>query len=191
MALEFQGGKYVGSILPRTGPNFAVRLGEHPLGSYSATEFGGPARARQVAEEIRVRYCEDHDKIRNKIAIQDDANGQRLFYVKLTKGQIMTVDDMDLEAVLEKTWAATHQGGKTYYAVAYDKATKRNVYFHKYVTGNPVTDHFDGNGLNNRRANLRSVSKAENNRRLRRTVRNKTGVVGVQKDKKISFTLRN
>ena len=56
------------------------------------------------------------------------------------------------------------------------------------VTGEqPKTiDHIDGNGLNNAVSNLRSVSQSENQKNLRISINNKSGIPGVFWHRKIS-----
>lgn len=83
--------------------------------------------------------------------------------IALSNGGICLVDDSDCEALSVYRWRAV-QRGNTRYAV-------RNVtahsfsYMHSEICGTPRgkhTDHVDGNGLNNTRANLRVVTASQN-----------------------------
>jgi hypothetical protein len=100
--------------------------------------------------------------------------------VPLTQGQVALIDEVDAEAVLVHRWAA-HRIGKTFYAAARARPDggPEIIHLHTFLTGWPLTDHRNGNGLDNRRANLREATKSQNaaNRGLDRN--NTSGFKGV------------
>jgi hypothetical protein len=74
-----------------------------------------------------------------------------------------------------------------------------SIPLHRYIMGlkyddHRVIDHIDGNGLNNKKSNLRIVSIIENSRNIHIKKTNKTGCHGVRelcrKNKNGSFTIR-
>ena len=96
-----------------------------------------------------------------------------LAYLFLTQDKKTLIDRRDLERVLDYRWDAQKRSDNWY---------ARNLkigYLHQFLTGNKLTDHFDQDGLNNRRYNLRNTTSSENgqNSRLRRD--NTTGYRGV------------
>ena len=93
--------------------------------------------------------------------------------VRLTQGFVTVVDEADVEFVLAEGPWAVHSTHGHYYARA------GRTLLHTMLTGFRTTDHIDGCGLNNTRANLREVTVLQNlgNQQLSR--RNTTGFKGV------------
>lgn len=76
-------------------------------------------------------------------------------------GEIVLVDDTDYEALSQYVWHVYRRNGYQY-PVA--QIAGRRTYMHRLLVGVPglVVDHINGNTLDNRRENLRSVSHAIN-----------------------------
>ncbi len=91
---------------------------------------------------------------------EDDPQVRR---IPLGKGLFAMVDAADYDQVSKYHWCAIRPGGGNVYAV-----TTRNgktVYMHRMLMRprkGYVVDHIDGNGLNNRRCNLRVCTPAQN-----------------------------
>mgnify|MGYP001586784751 CR=1 FL=1 len=102
--------------------------------------------------------------------------------LNLTQGRVAIVDDDDFEWLSRSKWYYMSTG------YAAKKFSGRNFYMHWTVIGRPlkgmVTDHINGNGLDNRKSNLRTVSQSENlkNSKLRKD--NTSGFKGVSQMKK-------
>lgn len=100
--------------------------------------------------------------------------------VPLSKGYVAVIDAADAERVCAYKWHA-HFNGRNVYAV---RDVRRNgkrttVKLHKFLTGYERTDHRNGNGLDNRRSNLRAVTTGENIQNSRRRSDNTAGFKGV------------
>ena len=88
--------------------------------------------------------------------------------IELTQGYHAVVDDEDYEFLSQWKWFAQKTKHTVYAArkpwvSGSGRSTK--VYMHRVISGandGMQTDHMDGNGLNNRRANLRSVTQQDN-----------------------------
>ncbi len=80
-------------------------------------------------------------------------------------GKEIIFDDDMAEVALTFTWVG-HSAPKSRTTYARSRSFGDLVYAHHLVIGKPpagfVTDHINGNGLDNRRANLRHVSQSEN-----------------------------
>ncbi len=87
--------------------------------------------------------------------------------IPLTQGLFTVVDDADFDGLNQSKWFAA-KDGNTYYAVrrAPIKRDKRGlIRMHRVIANTPpdaLTDHIDGDGLNNTRTNLRVVSNQKN-----------------------------
>ena len=93
--------------------------------------------------------------------------------IPLTQGYVALVDDEDYEQVAQFKWYA-YGGRHTVYARNWGQGT-----LHKFLTGWPLVDHRDLNGLNNTRANLRPATTAQNNWNARLRSDNTSGFKGV------------
>lgn len=87
--------------------------------------------------------------------------------LKLSNGLFTFVSEQDFEAVSKFKWYASNESRdrKKWYAVRFENKVK--IRLHRFIMGlerfNPlVVDHIDGDGLDNRRENLRVVTQREN-----------------------------
>lgn len=123
----------------------------------------------------------------NEIIIQDgyaeiimvDNNGD-----EIARTQI----DLDMVSLCSKyKWHLNKKANKLYARGFYKINGKRySIYLHQVITGidrdsNQQVDHINGNGLDNRKKNLRicSLSSYENTRNLQKSHLNTSGIVGV------------
>ncbi len=89
--------------------------------------------------------------------------------IPLTRGKVALVDDADYERINQWKWCATNPYPGIFYAtrgVNHDQKI-RTVYMHRAILGldsadHRRVDHVNGNGLDNRRCNLRLATTAEN-----------------------------
>jgi hypothetical protein len=100
--------------------------------------------------------------------------------IPLTKGYEAIVDDEDYEYLMQWVWRAKCRAGETIYAVGRRWA----LGMHRVIIGagdGEEVDHINGNGLDNRKVNLRLCSRAENSRNRRKQKNNTSGFRGVSK----------
>jgi len=83
-------------------------------------------------------------------------------YIALTKGKFAIVDAADYERVNAHKWCVRGSGRRIY---ACCHCNGKNISLHRFLMNPPswlVVDHIDGNGLNNRRSNLRICTQQQN-----------------------------
>jgi AP2 domain len=110
--------------------------------------------------------------------------------IVLTQGKVALVDDRDFGRLNKFKWLA-HETGNTFYAerMYTTQDGKRHVIgMHRLIINTPNgldTDHINGNGLDNRRINLRSVTHRKNLQNIRTEKTSKyPGVCWRKRDKK-------
>jgi len=92
---------------------------------------------------------------------------------------VAIVDDSDFEKVSALKWSLSHNNR---YAVTL--ISGKLVLMHRYLMGDEasIIDHRNGNGLDNRRENIRPCSRSENAINSKMRVNNKSGFKGVSWD---------
>lgn len=101
--------------------------------------------------------------------------------VPISKGYVALVDAADAARVLQHKWSAK-EGRQTVYARRTAKrpdGTWGHQSMHQFLTGYALTDHRNGNGLDNRRSNLREATAVENSQNCRKRPHNTSGFKGV------------
>ena len=104
--------------------------------------------------------------------------------IPLTQGKVAIIDEQDAERVLRHKWCAAWSG-YTFYARANIRKPDggmMQIRLHRFImhpSSGIDIDHRDGDGLNNRRSNLRFASRSQNTQNLRRPKNNKSGFKGV------------
>lgn len=81
--------------------------------------------------------------------------------IELTMGLVAIVDESDVEMLSTFKWQATpRRDGKGFYAINSNGKRMHRVIMS--VDDNRIVDHRDGDGLNNRRSNLRTGTQSQN-----------------------------
>lgn len=87
--------------------------------------------------------------------------------IPLTQGKVAVVDDEDFELLNQYKWR-TDKGSKTFYGIRtfWDRKKKRyySVMLHREIMRTPKgieVDHINGNGLDDRKQNMRNCTRAE------------------------------
>lgn len=107
----------------------------------------------------------------------------KIAYVPLTRGRTAVIDAEDVPLVEGFFWQGKLSRHNVY-AIRFEQHGQKRklVCMHRAIAGAPdgtLVDHINGNGLDNRRANLRLATNAENTRNQRRNRRNTSGYKGV------------
>lgn len=91
-----------------------------------------------------------------------------IVFIPLTQGKVAVVDFDDFELVRPFKWCAskaTTHPDSTYYArraIPKKGGSSTTVAMHIFITGKLRQDHKNGNGLDNRRSNLRDLTQGQN-----------------------------
>lgn len=107
--------------------------------------------------------------------------------VPLTRGKFALVDKCDAELILGVKWVAS-PNGNTWYAqrtVRREDGRRTTQKMHQLLTGWKQTDHANGDGLDNRRANLREATNAQNQFNTGPQVTNTSGFKGVHRSPRL------
>ena len=101
----------------------------------------------------------------------------RVALITLTQGFVAIIDAADAARVEGRNWFAQVKKNTVY-------AVSRGVFLHRFLTEAPAeieVDHRSGDGLDNRRQNLRFATPALNRANQKRRKNNSSGFKGVYK----------
>lgn len=103
--------------------------------------------------------------------------------IVLTQGKVALVDDEDYEKLNQSKWYAQNERG-IFYALRHNPGDNAIIRMHREILSltkgdGKITDHINGDGLDNRKENLRLVTPAQNimNSKIRKD--STTGYKGV------------
>jgi len=109
--------------------------------------------------------------------------------IELIHNKFAIVDDEDFEYLNQFKWYLSDSGyamRSIYIKLGIGKYTSKQIRMHRFINNTPKgfeTDHINRNKLDNRRNNLRSVTKSQNKMNVGLNKNNKSGVKGVYWDK--------
>jgi hypothetical protein len=103
--------------------------------------------------------------------------------IPLTRGKFAKVDLEDFPLVASYRWRATVHA-RTFYAVTTTprKMGHKDIYMHRFLINAPegkTVDHVNGDGLDNRRHNVRFATPVQQSANTGRHKRNQSGFKGV------------
>lgn len=98
--------------------------------------------------------------------------------IPLTQGYSALVDDEDAALILTSRWHV-QKSARTNYAIGRPEGGQRKRLMHNFLTGWIYVDHINGDGLDNRRANLRPATASQNGGNSRTPTNNTSGFKGV------------
>jgi len=91
--------------------------------------------------------------------------------ITLSQGKYAIVDDEDFEIVSKFKWSLAHRKGNDYaYRTVIGANGSRSIQLmHTFLMGRLGVDHKNGNGLDNRRENLRGCTPSQNAGNMRKS----------------------
>jgi hypothetical protein len=111
-------------------------------------------------------------------------------YIPLNRGLRVLVDDADYLELSRHKWTAGFYGNNVYAVRGIGpKGRTKIIYMHRVILGldegsTRVSDHINGDGLDNRRDNLRACTRAENNTNVPPHSTSSHGYKGLMWDKR-------
>ena len=158
--------------------------GDEPGKRICVNHIASPGRLRSVEgdETCRNFHAKRPPIVRAEPPIPPN---DEIRYIALTQGRFAIVDAADYEWLNRYKWYVSKGHADKCYAMCH-AGRRRPVRMHRLMMEPPaglVVDHIDGNGLNNRRSNLRVCTQAQN-------LRNRPGRAATSRFKGVSFDKR-
>ena len=110
---------------------------------------------------------------------------RKVMEIPLSQGLVALVDKQDYKELSKYKWSAEKHGKRCYASGSIrNPITKKSVKttMHRFIINTPKgmeTDHINGNGLDNRRSNLRICTRAQNSYNVSMYETNTSGFKGV------------
>lgn len=123
------------------------------------------------------RECARKKRFRSNVLVQDGA----ITYIMFKNGRTAMVDTEKAHLILNTHWWCYSDPPYTSYVVG-RKESGKNIPLHRLLMDakeGEYVDHINGDGLDNRIANLRTCSMMQNQQNRKRCTRNTSGFKGV------------
>jgi hypothetical protein len=109
-----------------------------------------------------VNDCSHVEEFEAELSQQDRLRQPELVRIPLSDGSVAIIDSDDARRAAEIKWyVQTYRDGRKYCA-GWNPQTKNRIKLHHFITGEKYIDHRNGNGLDNRKSNLRKVTQQQN-----------------------------
>jgi hypothetical protein len=108
--------------------------------------------------------------------------GEVPLYGKKAAGRVAIVDDGDYDLVMQHRWhvrEARRPSGRVSGPYAITNYGKTTIFMHNLIMGRTRIDHANGNGLDNRRSNLRPATNGQNMANRRPNIHSSSPYKGV------------
>ena len=109
------------------------------------------------------------------------AHSSKRTKLELPDGTPLTVDADDVAALLRFSWYRSTDLNRNI-DYAYTKIDGKSIYMHRLIMNAPddaIVDHIDGDGLNNKKNNLRLVTKSQNGMNAKKKTKTTSKFKGV------------
>ena len=142
----------------------------------SINKFRPALGASSILQLSSVKVLAHRGHLKGKVAVK----------IPLTQGKFALVDEADCDLISNHKWWATKVGNVFYAGRTTKKAEgkKTTVYMHRVILDlkkGKQADHINGNGLDNRRSNLRLCANQQNQRN-QHSIRGTSKYKGVCRD---------
>jgi len=122
-----------------------------------------PGKMQEVnACQAACRNFRTRRRPRGLRGVPPESTDDTIRYIPVSPTEFAIVDREDYEELSKYKWGV-RRCGRHVYAIRYDN--RKVILMHRAIMHPPdnmLVDHFDGNGLNNRRSNLRICTPAQN-----------------------------
>lgn len=143
------------------------------------TSYKSKKEAISEAKKFRYEEADRRGLVRNKIRNVTLEDGTKCLEVQ-TNGPNFLCDLEDIKHVKRVVWSV-RKDSNTFYVNHSNRARRelKSERFHKVVVPYDIVDHINGDGLDNRKINLRDGSKGVNPRNAKIRKDNDSGITGV------------